>query len=37
MFLNQGYASALSIVMLMLTICFVFVYIKVILRKEESI
>ena len=37
MFLRQGYASALSLVMLMLTVCFVFVYIKVILGKEESI
>lgn len=37
MFLRQGYASALSITMLLITVCFVFVYFKVILRKEESI
>jgi len=37
MFLRQGYASALSIVMLLITVCFVFVYFKVILGKEESI
>jgi len=37
MFLNQGYASALSVVVLMVTVCFVFVYIKMILGKEESI
>lgn len=37
MFLRQGYASALSITMLLITVCFVLVYFKVILRKEESI
>lgn len=37
MFLKQGYASALSITMLLITVCFVFVYFKIILKKEESI
>jgi len=36
-FLKQGYASALSVIMLLITMCFVFVYFKVIFSREESI